>query len=151
MIAMQKIIKLINCALAIFIKFSSKLQPVILLVARLVVAQVFWLSGLQKISNFDNTLALFQTEYAVPLLPPFIAAIMATFFELTCSVLLALGLAGRLATLPLLVMTAVIQFTYDQNVQHTYWALLLGTILAFGPGKFSCDYFIGRKFWKVYK
>jgi len=56
----------------------------------------------------------------VPFLPPVFAAIMGTIFEISCPILLTLGLGTRLATLPLLVMTAVIQFTYDQNIQHAY-------------------------------
>jgi putative oxidoreductase len=56
---------------------------------------------------------LFADEYKVPVLPPELAATMATSFELGCSALLVLGLATRLATLPLLGMIAVIQtFVY---------------------------------------
>lgn len=132
-----------------YIYFVTLLQsyglPVLLLGMRLWIARVFYLSGLTKISNWDATLFLFQSEYKVPFIPPDIAAYMSTFNELTCPVLLVLGFATRLATLPLLAMTLVIQFTYELSVEHTYWGFLLLTLLILGPGKISVDYCIRQK------
>ena len=71
------------------------LAPLADLVIRIWVANVFWRSGLTKIESFDTTLQLFRYEYSVPLLPPDVAAYLATFTELTFSVLLTIGLAGR--------------------------------------------------------
>ena len=42
-------------------------------------------------------------------------------------------------------MTSVLQFTYQSSVEHLIWALVLGTILLQGPGRFSWDHFIRRK------
>lgn len=120
----------------------ARLQDAVLLLQRFIIAHVFFVSGLTKIGDWNNTLALFETEYQVPLLPVPFAAFSATLFELVCPVLLAIGLGTRWATLPLLVMTAVIQFTYDQNPQHTFWALLLVSLFAFGAGRFSVDQLI---------
>lgn len=125
----------------------NALQPVMMLIARLWIVRVFFVSGWLKISDWGNTIALFTQEFKVPLLPPQGAAVMSATVELSCPVLLALGLASRLATLPLLAMTAVINFTYEHSPEHYYWAMLLGMILCFGPGKLSVDYWIGRK-WK---
>jgi putative oxidoreductase len=138
---MSAIIKLYNY----FLPKADSLQPLALLLVRLAVAGIFFVSGMTKIHDFDTTVALFQSEYAVPFIPPYFAALSSTFFELTCPVLLTLGVASRLATLPLLGMTAVIQFTYDQNIEHAYWAILLITVLAFGAGKWSVDYLVWRK------
>lgn len=129
-----------------FLKAARSLQSVLLLVIRLWMAHVFWVSGLVKIDDFSNTIALFRDEYQVPVISPVFAAYSGTFFELTCPILLTFGLCTRLSTLPLLAMTAVIQFTYDQNIQHAYWAMLLTTILVFGGGKLSADYFAEKKF-----
>ena len=52
------------------------MQPLALLAARLHVAQVFFLSGLTKLRDWDTTLALFADEYHVPLLPTALAAAM---------------------------------------------------------------------------
>lgn len=129
-----------------FIAILNQLNPLMQLVLRLWMAQVFWVSGMIKIDDFGNTIALFRDEYKTPFLSPEIAAVFATSFELACPVLLVFGFATRLATLPLLAMTLVIQLTYDQNIQHLYWAMLLGTILASGAGKISIDYLIAKKY-----
>src|SRR5690242_14619891 len=82
---------------------------------RLSIASVFWHSGMTKIASWDTTIALFRDEYMVPILPPEIAASLAATVELTCPVLLVLGLATRLATLPMLGMTFVIEvFVYPE-------------------------------------
>jgi putative oxidoreductase len=138
-------LQLIKSIYSKFIAASNSLNPIILLLFRLWMAHVFWVSGILKIEDFDNTIALFRDEYQVPIIPPGIAAVLGTIFELSCPILLTLGLATRAATLPLLAMTAVIQFTYDQNIQHAYWAMLLAAILCFGAGKISVDYKLGIK------
>ena len=111
------------------------------LMLRIAIAVVFFRSGLTKIASWESTVALFQEEYRVPALPPEVAAYMAATFELSCSVLLTLGLASRLATLPLLGMTLVIQtFVYPENwSEHLTWFALLLFILTRGPGAISLD------------
>lgn len=52
----------------------DNLQAPAALLARLYMAQVFFLSGLTKLRDWGTTLALFQNEYKVPLLPPELAA-----------------------------------------------------------------------------
>lgn len=135
----------INKLLSLFIRTTNRLQSVWLLLIRLWMANVFWVSGVQKISNWDTTILLFTDEHPVPLLPPEIAAVFGTTFELCCPVLLTIGLGSRLATLPLIAMTLVIQFTYLDHITHYYWLLLLVAILCFGPGKFSIDHWVARK------
>lgn len=130
----------------LFIRITQSLQPLVLLLLRLWIATVFFKSGLVKIEDFSNTISLFKDEYMVPVLPPVVAAAFGTLFELSCPVLLTLGFATRLATLPLLTMTAVIQFTYDQNIQHAYWAMMLLVLLTHGAGKWSVDCLIAKRF-----
>jgi putative oxidoreductase len=121
-------------------------MAIIQLAARFAIAAVFWRSAQAKISSWDFTIQLFRDEYRVPLLSPELAAMMATTFELACPVSLALGLATRLGTLPLLGMTLVIQlFVYPQSwPEHLTWAALLLLILTRGPGPISLDHLIGR-------
>src|SRR5258705_367407 len=107
---------------------------------------VFWSSGLTKIASWDTTIALFRDEYMVPLLTPEIAAAWSAAFELSCSPLIVLGLATRLATLPLLGMTFVIQtFVYPEYwTQHLMWASVLLFLLTKSPGGFSLDHYVER-------
>eukprot|EP01136_Pigoraptor_vietnamica_P014420 Opistho-1_new@56590 len=71
------------------------LQPLALLVARIYVAQVFFLSGLTKLRDWETTVALFTDEYQVPLLSPELAATLGTGGELVLPVLLFLGLGAH--------------------------------------------------------
>ena len=114
---------------------------------RFSIASVFWHSGMTKIASWDTTIALFRDEYMVPILPPELAASLAATVELTCPVLLVLGIASRLATLPMLGMTFVIEvFVYpEQWIEHLMWGSILVFILTRGPGVVSLDHLIARK------
>lgn len=121
----------------------------LLLVARLGVASVFFLSGRTKVDGLlhitDGTYSLFETEYALPLVPPHIAAHLATYAEHLFPILLALGLFTRVGALGLLGMTTVIQiFVYpDAWSTHLSWAGLLLPIVCRGGGRFSLDHLLG--------
>ncbi|HEU5047910.1 MAG TPA: DoxX family protein [Rickettsiales bacterium] len=141
---MEKTLKPAINAYMVFLHYVSCLSPAMMLVVRLWIAHVFFAAGLVKISDFSNTIYLFTNEYHVPLLPPVAAAVLATTFELSCPVLLTLGLMARLAALPLLVMTIIINFTYENLTEHYYWSILLGMIFFYGPGKLSLDYLAGK-------
>jgi putative oxidoreductase len=126
-------------------------SPALDLLIRLWVANVFWKSGLTKIMSWDSTLALFAYEFQVPLLPPEVAAALATGIELTFPVLLVLGLGARLSALALFLfnLMAVISYPGLSEVglkDHTYWGLLLLVTLLHGPGKISIDHFIRKRF-----
>jgi putative oxidoreductase len=113
---------------------------------RFSIAYIFWNAGIVKIQSWLPTVALFANEYRVPFLPPELAAMLATAIELTCPVLLVLGLATRLATLPMLGMTIVIQtFVYpDLWHIHLLWATILLFVLTRGPGAISLDHVLAR-------
>jgi putative oxidoreductase len=116
------------------------------LVLRLGVALAFWRSGNVKIASWDTTLQLFANEYRVPLLPPELAAYLASAVELTTPVLLLLGLATRLGALAMLGMTLVIQlFVYPETYpDHLLWAGPLLYLILRGPGALSLDHLIRR-------
>jgi putative oxidoreductase len=111
------------------------------LLFRLAVAGIFLRAGLAKVTSWGPTVALFRDEYKVPVLPPEAAAVMASTFELGCSVLLIVGLATQLATLPLLAMILTIQlFVYPQAwPEHLVWASILLFLLTRGAGALSLD------------
>jgi putative oxidoreductase len=129
---------------------SLLIHPVLLLI-RLLLAKIFFFSGLTKIEDFDSTMLLFENEYQVPLLPIWLAAGSATFLELSMPVLLVLGLGTRLAVVPLLVMVGVIEFTYQSHSEHIYWTLLLAVLLARGSGFLSFDALVDCFFNKKVK
>lgn len=114
------------------------------LAMRIAIGSVFFNSGLLKYRSWEFAIKLFEDEYKVPFLDPTWAARLATANELVFPVFLFLGLATRLATLPLLGMTFVIQvFVYPQAwTEHLLWASVLGFLLTRGPGALSLDHLI---------
>jgi putative oxidoreductase len=123
--------------------------PLADLAVRLFVAAVFFQSGLTKIANWDGTLSLFENEYAVPLLPANVAALLGAGVELVFPVLLVLGLGSRLAAFVLFVFNIVAVVSYPDLgavglKDHQLWGLLLLVTLLHGPGAFSLDRAIGR-------
>ncbi len=114
------------------------------LMMRISVGAVYWNAGLTKITSWQTTVVLFRDEYRVPVLPPELAAMLATAVELSCPILLFLGLAAQLATLPMLAQALVIQvFVYPEDwIEHLTWASMLLLILTRGPGAFSLDRFL---------
>ena len=135
--------------LSLWRRSSSVLEAfplaILLLIGRVAVASVFLKSGLTKIASWEVALQLFRQEYQVPVLPPEIAALLATSFELGCSALLIVGLFTRLATLPLMGMVFVIEvFVYpDAWSDHLMWFTLLLLVLTRGPGPISLDAVLG--------
>jgi len=117
----------------------------LLLLDRVAVAAIFFLSGRTKVEALftikPSTYELFRTEYALPLVPPELAAHMATTAEHLFPLLLVLGLCTRGAALGLLGMTAVIEvFVYpDAWPTHLSWAALLLPLVAKGGGRWALD------------
>ena len=115
--------------------------------SRFALASVFWRSAQTKVNGFsirEETFYLFQEEYKVPLLPPDLAAYLATIGEHAFSVLLLIGLASRLSALGLFGMTMVIQlFVFpDGWPEHILWISLQLLIISRGPGTISLDHLI---------
>lgn len=125
----------------------------IALLARVVVGLVFLNSGLTKVDDNwqvnEATIYLFQNDFKVPLISPWLAAHLAAYTELTMPWLLFAGLAARFATLPLLAMTLVIEvFVFPEAyVTHGLWAVSLLLILTRGAGVLSLDYLI-KTWWQ---
>ena len=118
------------------------------LVMRIGIASVFFLSGRTKVDGLltvnESAYELFRTEYKVPLIPPEIAAHLATYAEHLLPILLVLGLFTRLSAAALLGMTLVIQlFVYpDAWPTHLTWAALLLYMVGRGAGPLSLDHLL---------
>ncbi len=117
--------------------------------ARAGIGAVFFFSGRTKVDGFlsvnETAYTLFREDYKLPLLPPDVAAHLATYAEHLLPLLLVLGLATRLSALGLLVMTAVIQFFVypDAWPTHLTWAVALLYLAGRGAGALSLDRGLG--------
>lgn len=134
------------------------------ILARIAMAATFWRSGQTKVQGFaldivegrfelgwprfsDSAVDLFREEYRLPLLPPELAALLATVAEHVFPVLLLTGLATRFSALALLGMTAVIQILVYPGAWplHFTWAVALLVLIRFGAGPLSLDRLIAAR------
>jgi len=134
-------------------KVEKLTEPLVLLGIRIYMWSVFYKSGEMKFQNYlnddwESTLFLFEEVHKVPYIPANLAAVMGTAGELVLSCMLLVGLFGRFAALGLIVMTGVIEFSfqyyqedYTTDPAHIMWALLLAVIFSRGSGMFSLDRF----------
>lgn len=139
-------------------------ESLIALLARFSIAATFWNSGQTKVEGFalnivsgeftfgwprlsSSAVDLFRDEYKLPLLPPELAAVMATVGEHALPLLVLLGLGTRLASFGLLVMTAVIQFLVYPGAYATHgvWAAVLLWLMVRGGGALSLDHLIAKR------
>lgn len=135
------------------IRLLDFLSPAIDLGARLWLANVFWKSGITKIASWSTTTMLFTFEYHVPLLPPEVAAFLATAVELGGAALLAFGFASRFGITALFILNFTAAISYPELSEsglrdHYFWGILLLVFLFHGPGKLSVDHFIRKRWMK---
>ena len=111
--------------------------------ARIGIGTTFFRSGMLKVEGWaeGNTLALFRDEYRLPMIPPEVAAYLATAAELSLPLLLFAGLGTRFAAAGLLLMTLVIEiFVYPNAFDtHGVWAVALLFLMKHGAGALSFD------------
>lgn len=124
------------------------------LAIRLWVGWQFFKAGMVKVGDWGATLALFQDEYQVPVLPPELAAVMGASGELVFPALLLVGVISRPAALGLFVVNlmAVISYPLLFTLEcpaglkdHFCWGALLLVLVAFGPGRLSLDSWLAGK------
>lgn len=151
--------KALSCLARLYYKASrwpEYLAPVFDFGLRLYLANVFFKSGLTKISNWDSTLYLFSDVYHVPFLSPETAAITAASAELGLSTLLVVGLFGRFAAAGLFILNIVAVISYadlsEAGInQHISWGILLAVLLILSRGNWSIDAWLERYLRTAYK
>lgn len=151
------LISRIRDAYALLIRLASYFQSPLLLVLRLYWGWSFFQTGWGKLGDLSGPTKFF-TELGIPF--PAFNAVLVGCTETICGLLLLVGLASRLAAIPLIITLIVAYITADREalfsifsdtdkfLEATPFLFLLATfiIFAFGPGVFSLDYLIGKKF-----
>jgi putative oxidoreductase len=116
------------------------------LLVRLCLAAVFIPSGWGKLHDLQKVTAFF-TELGIPW--PHLNAVVVGVSELVCGALLLVGLASRLAALPLIVSMAIAILTAKRSdiggpvdlfaVDELMYAVLAIAIVVLGAGAVSAD------------
>lgn len=140
---------------------------------RFILAFEYLQSGLEKYHG-DNWFADIQTQFPFPfnVIPVDISWFMATWFEVVGGVFLVLGLGTRYVSLSLLVLTFVavyaVHFPAEWHSLSEFWRgyavsdegfgnfklpllffIMFLALLGYGPGKFSLDYLLARRYGLV--
>ena len=133
----------------------NSLQSPLLLLVRLYWGWQFWQAGWGKLQDISKPIGFF-TELGIPL--PVFSAWLVSLLECFGGILLFVGLASRLISIPLVIDMTVAYLTADRLAlksifsepgkfygadPYTFWFAAL-LIMIFGPGSYSLDWLILR-------
>ena len=131
--------------------FLDNLKDIPPLLFRLVLAYGFYGPATMKLKNFGGIVEWFTS---MGILLPKMNAFLATGTETAGFILLFLGLATRLISIPLIIVMLVAIFTVHigngfesgNNGYEIpmYYILMLFSLIITGPGRISLDYFIQK-------
>jgi putative oxidoreductase len=139
------------------IAFATMLQSPVLLLIRIYWGWQFFLTGKGKLLDLAKPTEFFQS-LGIPF--PHAQAIIAGCTECFGGLLLLIGLGTRLVSIPMIILLIVAYLTADMDrvrvifsdpdkfVTADEFLFLFAVVIAFifGPGKFSIDWLIGKKF-----
>jgi putative oxidoreductase len=139
------------------IAFATTLQSPVLLLIRIYWGWQFFLTGKGKLLDLAKPTEFFQS-LGIPF--PHAQAIIAGCTECFGGLLLLIGLGTRLVSIPMIILLIVAYLTADMDrvrvifsdpdkfVTADEFLFLFAVVIAFifGPGKFSIDWLIGKKF-----
>jgi len=147
----------IRKAYSLLITGANALQSPLLLIIRLYWGWQFFLTGKGKLMNLDHVTDFFANLH-IPF--PHQQAIFVGCVEMIGGLCLLLGLATRVISIPLMGTLIVAYLTADLEIVKNLFSdpdkfvtadeflFLFATaiVFVFGPGKFSLDWLLGRRF-----
>jgi len=126
--------------------FLNKIYSIVPLVYRLVLGYAFFLAGITKFNNMEQTMQFFES---IGLSAPYFQVYFIASFEIVCGGLIFIGLLTRIAAIPLMViMLAALETVFCEEIFAScmsgfeipfYFFLLLAALLFRGPGVVSLD------------
>jgi putative oxidoreductase len=153
---MNALVKLGNLLLDVSKRFAW-LPP---LLARLTIACVFIESGWGKIHHIDKVIGFFAS---LGLPAPAFQAHLVAYTEFVAGLLILVGLATRLASIPLVIVmlvalrtafadklagSAMEDFSALTGISEYLYIVLLVWLIIAGPGRVALDALVARKFRK---
>ena len=135
-------------------KMLTPVADVFALGIRIHVGWQFFKAGQLKIGSWASTVGRFESTYEVPLLSPYLAAVLGTFGEIFFPILLFIGLTTRLAAIGLQIVNIVAMFSVlhffndgfsnSAYADHWLWGLMLLALMVYGGGRLSADQLLKR-------
>ena len=130
----------------------TSLESLPLLFMRLILAVGFFGPAKMKLSNIADIITWFESMN-MPL--PALNAYLATTTESAGVILLVLGLGTRIIAIPLIItmIVAIITVHLGHGFEAgnngfeipLYYIIMLFTLIVYGSGKYSADYFLKKK------
>jgi putative oxidoreductase len=147
---MNALMQKAEAAYGLFLQAANSLQSPFLFLIRVYWGWLFLQSGIGKFGHIDKVVSFF-TDLGIP--APTLNAYFNASLETIGGILLILGLASRLISVPLLINMIVAYITADREAFASFFSesgkffgadpfpflLVSLLILIFGPGKFSVD------------
>jgi len=139
------------------ITIGNALRSPLLLIIRLYWGWEFFLTGKGKLTDLSKPAQYFES-LGVPL--PHFSALFAGCTEIIGGLLLLVGLASRLISIPLMILLVTAYFTADSDAVRAIFSdpdkflsaaefqflFAVVIIFVFGPGRFSIDALLGKCF-----
>jgi putative oxidoreductase len=137
------------------VALAKTLQSPVLFIVRLYWGWQFFLTGKGKLMDLSKPTQFFE-NLGIPF--PHVQAALAGLTECFCGLLLILGLASRLISIPLMILLTVAYFTADIDrvrvifsdpdkfvtADEFLFLFAVVIIFVFGPGGLSLDALIGK-------
>jgi len=129
-------------------QINTNASNIWLLLSRIAIGAFMLTHGLPKLQMLMAGNAHFADPFGIGEVP---SLALTVFAEFACAILLILGLATRLATIPLMITMLVAIFYAHatdpfgkKELAVIYLVIFLGFFIL-GPGKYSVDTFLGTK------
>ena len=127
--------------------FRGKGVSFLLLFVRLFFSALFFMHGLDKMTNFN---ALSESYPSVLGLGSYTTLMITVFCEFACSLFLMAGLVTRIVLIPMMVSMAVAFFDIHDGMMPEgelalIYMIVFIVLFMTGPGRYSVDYLIDKK------
>ena len=131
-------------------QFRGKGVSLLLLLVRVVFGILFFTHGLDKMVNFNTLVQSYPSAFGFG---SYMTLMVSIFCEFCCSLFLISGLLVRLMTIPMIIAMGVAFFdVHDAMMPEGELALIYFIIFIIlfltGPGMYSIDYLIDKRFKK---
>ena len=127
--------------------FRGKGVSVLILLIRLFFGVLFFMHGLDKMSNFNELSYTYPSVFGFG---SYMTLMLAIICEFACSMFLIVGCLTRIFLIPMIISMAVAFFDIHDGMMPEgelsliYLIVFLGVFIV-GPGRFSVDYLIDMK------